>query len=160
MLKKYWARITGADKGKQFPEHQAEAMGRVGDFAVIFPVGYYANLDVDALVRAIDEGLAISSTTDRPEGIEPGEVTVFHPKTKTRIVFGNDESVEIVGGVVNVKADEVNLGEGGEPIGRVGDEVQVTIPLGAFNVNGQGSSPIPETTLTGIITEGGGNTST
>lgn len=161
-----WARITGKDKRKQFPQQQAVALSRVGDYSIIFPYGIYADLPDDALTREIDEGISISVTIARPDDTKRGEPAFFHPVTNTRIIPRNDGSLDIItegGGSVNIvsAADvtvsagtvnldaTVNLGTGGLAIARVGDAVQVSV------VGGSSAG-----THTGVITSGGGNTST
>lgn len=95
MIKGLWGRITGKDAKKQFPQQQASVLGRVGDYVVIFPYGYYADLPEDALLRMIEPGVAISATVGRPDDTGRGEPVFFHPSTNTRVILRNDGNLEI-----------------------------------------------------------------
>ena len=109
MFRQFWARITGPDQGSQHPQQQAQSMTRAGNFIVIFPTGFFSNLDDNAIIRALDDGVAISHTVERPDDVEPGEVCVFHPKTKNRLVFKDDGSFEVFAEAVKVDSAEVSL---------------------------------------------------
>ena len=160
MLSSLWGRITGKDKGKQFPEQQGESLGRVGDWAIVYPYGFYADAPAGTLFAKFDDGANMPVTESRPKDGEPGEPMLFHPKTGARIIMRNDGSID----VLPADGQAVNLGSGGEGIAREGDEVEITVPIGAFTdtnpVSGGDTSPLVIVTLTGTITSSGGNTST
>jgi len=139
-------------------------MGDTAEFVAIFPYGMHANLPVDALVTLFsvngqEQNLAgIGEVPEkRIKNLESGEVVFFHPATKTKIHFKNDDDLDIEVGTgnvnltannVNIDAVQTNLGVGGPDIARVGDTVEVNV--------GSGSSA---GTWTGTITTGGVNTS-
>lgn len=156
-----WARITGKDKGLQFPVQQAASLSRAGDYTVILPYGLHADLPEDTLLRVIAPGIAIPVTTGRPEDTERGEPVFFHPATNTRIIARNNGDLDIEAGAknVNINAAVTNLGEGGAKIGRLGDTVEVTIDAGTFLVSATGGVSNAEVIVTGTITGGGVNTS-
>lgn len=91
-----WARITGADKKKTFPEQQTSALNRSGNAVVVYPHCLYVDLPNNALVREISDGVAIPVTVNRPADLARGEPAFFHPETNTRIIIRNDESLEIL----------------------------------------------------------------
>lgn len=90
----------------------------------------------------------------RPKNLEKGETYFGNPLAKTRIVFQadgtlavlfNDQKkyvltpteIQVVGdlnlspsGATAIKSNAISLGDGGQPIARVGDSVQVTITSG------------------------------
>ena len=151
-----WARITGKDKRKQYPEQQGVSLGRAGDYTIIFPYGHYGDLPANALLRELAPGVAMPVTVERPSDTAQGEPVFFHPGTNTRIILKNSGDLKIVAAgrsldiecnTANVKADQVNLGEGGAPIARQGDPVQVTVTGGSS-----------AGTYSGTITAGGANT--
>lgn len=111
MLSALWARITGKDKGLRFPDQQAVALGRAGDYTVIFPYGHSCNLPDDALLLEIAPGIAIPVTVSRPTDAARGEVALFHPVTNSRMIFKNDGNIDVKapGSVVNVEAETVNM---------------------------------------------------
>ena len=51
-----------------------------------------------------------------------------------------DEEVDIVSTTVNIKAPNINLGEGGKPIARLGDEVTVGSSTGTITGSGTATS--------------------
>ena len=149
MLSKLWGRITGADKGKQFPSQQGVALSRVGDYTVLWPYGYFANAPEGQLFKEIAPGVIMPLTVERPDDVAQGEPAFFHPATNTRIIPRNDGTLDIYSeSAVNVHAPETNLGDGGEPIARVGDSVEVVITSGSSSG-----------TWAGTITSGGANSS-
>ena len=161
-----FAQITGAvDNTKQFPVQQITYHGKVANTAMVFPYGLFANVsNTDSLgllfsVEGSESNKMCLAYTPklRPE-LEQNEVAVYHPYTKAEIIFKNNGNIEIDAGNANivincsnaeinsqqvdVNASIVNLGEGGAPIARVGDTVQVSTVTGL-----------------GTITTGGVNTS-
>lgn len=156
-----WGRITGADKKRQFPDQQASFLGRLGDYTIIYPYGVYCDLPDNVLLKEIAPGVAVPVTVDRPDELENGEPVFFHPVTNTRIIARNDSTLAIYSdAAVNIFAPQTNLGDGGLPIARDTDPVEVTIPAGTFLVSATGGvlNPSP-VTVTGTITDGGDNTS-
>jgi hypothetical protein len=78
------------------------------------------------------------------------KVEIFDDK----IVVTTPDSLDVIG--------RTNLGNSDgsgdlKPIAREGDTVQVTLPAGTFNVNGDGSSPNKAVTLNGNIISGSPN---
>lgn len=130
-----WARITGADKDKAFPDQQASALGRLGDYTIIYPYGLYCNLPDDAWLSIVDKGKAISMTTLRPSDVERGEPVFFHPETNTRIIARNNGDLDIYTedslGNVNIYGNAIVNGNG-----HITGDLQVD---GNFNVDGSAS---------------------
>lgn len=155
MLSRFWAKISGGDKGKKYPDQQVEYLGRVGDLIVIFPYGMHCDLPDGALMRKLCEEAGIPMTVERPGDVARGEPVFYHPVSGSRIIFKNNGDIDVKAGTatvnieaatVNVNATTTNLGVGGQPIARVGDSIQVTVPSFGTHV--------------GAIITGGGNTST
>ena len=96
----FWARITGKDKRKQYPEQQAVALGRVGNYTIAFPYGLYADVPTEALARSLGRGVLLPITEQRPDDTKQGEVVIFHPEKGSRIIMRNDGTIEIHGDVV------------------------------------------------------------
>ncbi len=139
-----WAKITGKDKKGPLPNQQGVALGRVGDYTIIFPYGMSADLPSDTLLRVIAPGVAMPVTTARPEDADRGEPVFFHPGTGARIIARNSGDLELIpkaGGKVLVSGDFEVTGDtqvggdfnndgaatlggtGGAAIARVGDTV-------------------------------------
>lgn len=142
MFSSLWARITGSDKKKTYPEQQGAALGRAGDFVVLFPYGLYADLPNDTLLRMLGEGAAMGVTVVRPADLAPGEPTLFHPVTNTRIVVRNNGDVDVytddAGGNVNVTTVNATITASSSvtvdtPQSTFMGNVQIN---GALNVNG------------------------
>lgn len=113
-MRSLWARITGKDKGKTFPNQQTSALGRVGNDNIIFPYGLYCDLPNEARVRTLGNGYSIPSTVKRPDDLNRGEPVFFHPETNTRIVARNDGSLDIETGSggsapVNIICTQANI---------------------------------------------------
>ncbi len=130
-----WARITGADKGDQFPNQQISMMGRIGDFIIIHPYGLYADLPNDVALQGIANGRVIPVTTTRPSDVARGEPVFFHPATNTRIIARANGDLDIdtvdASGNVNVNCVDANVNASGDVgITAVGD-----ITLIGANVN-------------------------
>jgi len=158
-------RVSRTDNdSRKLPIQQCAYMGDTAEFMALFPYGMHANLPDGALVTLFSVngqeqnlvGIGESSE-DRIKGKESAEVEFYHPKTKTRILFKNNDDLDIQVGTgnvnltannVNIDAAQTNLGVGGPDIARVGDTVEVNV--------GSGSSA---GTWTGAITTGGVNTS-
>ena len=104
MIKGLWARITGADKKKQYPDQQAVSLGRVGDYTVIFPYGMHCDLPDNALLKEVAPGVAIPVTVSRPEDSTRGEPTFFHPVTNTRLILRDNGDLDIFSASVNITA--------------------------------------------------------
>ena len=163
----------------QFPVQQVSYDGQPSDCFVLFPYGVHGNLSVDALMAVFSvEGDSANKigiggyTADRPI-MADGESCIFHPPTGSLIHFksggildinttprngGDPVAINItcskttVTGNVDVTG-KTNLGSGGPGIGRLGDEVTVTVPIGTFLVSATGgvsnASPVD---ITGTIT--------
>lgn len=155
-----WGRITkaGADD-QQFPVQQVEYMGKVADTFMVFAYGHHANVTADALALMLsvqgnpDNRAAIAGTPKNRPKLASGEVAYYHPPTGSFIIWREGGTLDIETGgeggkPVNVNGSQVNLGEGGAAIARVGDSVQVTITTGSS-----------AGTYNGTITSGGVNTS-
>ena len=80
MLSRLWGKITGADKGKKYPDQQGSLLGRSGDFIIIYPYGLYCDLPSGAMFRNIGDGMAIPATIDRPAEAAQGEPVFYHPQ--------------------------------------------------------------------------------
>jgi hypothetical protein len=148
MMPSFWARITGADKRKQYPEQQAVALGRVGDYSIVFPYGLYADLPNDILLRVMAAGVAMPVVVDRPSDVERGEPVFFHPQTNTRIIARNDGGLDIEVGDKDlaVNTGTVNI--------TANTSVDITAPItninGNLTVNGNA-------VITGTVTNAGTN---
>lgn len=95
LLSNIWARITGADPRAGYPQQQAVALDRTGDFIIVSPYGLYCDLPDNALLRVIAPGIAIPVTVDRPDDAGRDEPTIFHPATNTRVIFRSDGSLDV-----------------------------------------------------------------
>lgn len=150
MKRSIWARITGKDKQKKFPNQQVSRLGRKENATIAHPYGLFTDLPNNVLLVDIGDNTYMPIVVDRPFDSELGEPVFFHPATGTRIIAKNDKSLDIISdSVVNIKSPLTNLGEGGEKIARLGDEVLV-------EVTGGSSAGF----YTGTITSSGVNTST
>jgi len=173
-IRKLWAKITraGDDKG-QIPVQQATYLGRVADFAMLFPYGMHANCPPDTVGLIVDETgrVFLSTSAIGRISVEEGEVVFYHPSTQSKLHFKKSGDIDIETATkINLKSDEVNiktvadvnlnavnvnidasatnLGVGGLPIARAGDPVSVLV------VGGSSAG-----THSGTITAGGVNTS-
>ena len=132
-LVKPWGQITGGDAGKAFPQQQGKALDRVGDMFVASPYGLYSNLPDGQLFKVIDEDgrVVLGLTVERPDGIEQGEVVVFHPGTDTKIHLKNNGDIDIESAKVNITASDsvnidaptTNIGVGGKKIALNNDPI-------------------------------------
>lgn len=105
-----WGKITGKDKGLKYPDQQASFISRVGDHTIIFPYGLYCDLPDDVLLKAIDEGSAISVTVARPSDAATGEPVVFHPVTNSRVIMRNNGDIDVYSSSkVNIDTPLVNM---------------------------------------------------
>lgn len=138
-LSSLWARITGADKRTQFPDQQAVALGRVGDYAIIFPYGLYADLPAETLLRQIDKGVALPVTVKRPSDTVQGEPVFFHPSTNTRIIARNNGDLDII----------TTEGEG---------DVNISTVNANITASAEANITAPETTIDGNLTVTGNTT--
>lgn len=134
MLSDLWGRVTGKDKGKQFPEQQGVVLGRIGDFTIIYPYGFYCDLPSDVLFRALGPGVAIPVTVDRPKDGEQGEPVFFHPETNTRIILRNNGDLDIETGEggtakVNIQCTQANV--------TASESVTLDTPLATCTENAQ-----------------------
>lgn len=118
MLSAIWAKITGKDKRKQYPDQQASALGRLGDYTIVYPYGMHCDLPSDTLLRVIAPGIAIPVTVKRPSDGAQGEPMFFHPESNTRIIarnngdldiFTNGDVNHVVTGDYKVTADKITL---------------------------------------------------
>lgn len=156
-------RITGKDKGLATPNQQASStLGRVGDYTILNPYGFFCDLPNGAYAKVIDEesNTAIPVTQKRPIDVEQGEPVFYHPVTNTRIIERNDGSLDIETGEggtapvnikctqanvtasesVNIDSPITNLGTGGNKIARLGDEVTVSGVKGTITAAGVNTS--------------------
>ena len=116
MFSQIWGRITGADKGDDFPDQQASFLGRLGDYTIVYPYGMYCDLPNDVWLRRLDKGKAIPMTSSRPDSSR-GEIIIFHPVTGDKVHFKNGSIIDVVAGsavnvtapIVTVNATTVNL---------------------------------------------------
>ncbi len=144
MIGALWGRITGADKRQKYTSQQASFLGRIGDYVVIYPYGLYCDLPDDVLLKRLGNKAAVSCTVDRPDDTDTGEVVLFHPVTKTRIIMRNSTDIDVItAGKVNVDA---------------GESVNITTP--AVNINADvvisGSLSVAgDTALSATVTSGG-----
>ena len=104
-----WGKITGKDKGLKYPDQQASFISRVGDHTIIFPYGLYCDLPDDVLLKAIDEGSAISVTVARPSDTATGEPVLFHPVSGSRVIMRNNGDVDMFATNVNIDATLVTM---------------------------------------------------
>lgn len=116
MLSNLWGKITGADKKLTVQDQQAVALGRVGDYTIVFPYGISTDLPNDAMLRVIAPGIAIPWNIDRPSDGATGETMFFHPSTNTRIIARNNgdldiivEQVEGANGNINITCNQANV---------------------------------------------------
>lgn len=128
---KLWARITGADKKKKFPNQQVSALGRIGDQTIVFPYCLFVDLPNDALLKEIAPGAFVPVTVDRPNDSERSEPVFFHPATNSRIIMRNNGDIDIEAGSGNVNITAA-----------------LTKVTGDFEVTG-------DTALAGAVTNGG-----
>lgn len=134
----FWAKITGADKRKKFPEQAVTMLGKNANGLILFPYGYYADLPDESFLRKIGKRIFLSCTVDRPDDVERGEPVFYHPATNTRIIPRNDGSLDIETGTggtapVNIKCTQANI--------TASDSVTFDTPTATFtgdlDVNGE-----------------------
>lgn len=90
-----WAKITKKDIKKKFPMQECLSVGQPVELTIVFPYGLYCDLPNNALVKKICEKSAVPFTIDRPDDLQTGEPSYFHPLTNTRIVCRNNGDLEI-----------------------------------------------------------------
>lgn len=168
-----WARTSkaGSDDGN-YHIQQLDYMGKLADSLVIFPYGVHGNIPPEclALMFAIEgnpENRAHIGwkPDDRPK-MSSGEVCFYHPLIPGLIIHLQKDGKMLVKSKVKVTVDapeaeftgnltvkgnfhvdgNASLGQGGEPIARQGDAVQVKIESGSS-----------EGTWNGTITAGSSN---
>lgn len=134
MRSSLWAKITGADKKLMVQDQQGVALGRVGDYTIIFPYGVSTDLPNNAMLRVIAPGIAMPWNIDRPSDGARGEPMFFHPSTNTRIIVRNNgdldiiaEQVEGANGNINITCNEANI--------TATDSVTFDAPEGTFTGN-------------------------
>lgn len=131
-MKSLWAFITGKDKGKKYPNQQANSLNRTSDYTVVFPFGSYCDLIDGELMLEIEDGVLIPVTVKRPDDAKRGEPHWFHPHTNTRIIARNNGDLDIytndnVKGNVNIYAVNAKI---------VADElVEIDSPLTRIKQN-------------------------
>lgn len=157
MISSLWGRITGKDAGKTFPQQQGKSLDRLGDMAVVFPWGMYANLPNGQLFKVIDgEGKAIIGVTvERPQNVEQGEVSLWHPSTGSVIQFKNNGDLNIdtvVSGAGNVNINTITANV------TASSAINIDTPLATFStdvlING-GLTVIGTSTLGASVIAGG-----
>lgn len=142
---------------------QASFLGKTANVQVISPYGLSVHLPLKTKlllfnIQGIEENRAAIgfSQDERFKNLEEGEVAVGSPKTQTYVKFDKDGNIEIIGkGKINVTttgdidfkcdnfnidATQVNLGEGGNKIARLGDEVTVGTDTGTITSSGNNTS--------------------
>lgn len=165
--------LVGSDD-KDVRVQQVGYNGAAVDAEVYAPYGMSYNLPPGCLCLYAQVGgdggnlvVLPDRSQDRVRDLAEGEVAFFNPLTKSRTVYRQDGTLEIVTegnaghlsvtvkGNVSLSAQQVdidaavtNIGVGGQAIARVGDSVEV-------NVVGGSSAG----THSGTITSGGSNTS-
>jgi len=134
MRSSLWAKITGADKKLTVQDQQGVALGRVGDYTIVFPYGISSDLPNDAMLRVIAPGIAIPWNIDRPSDGARGEPMFFHPSTNTRIIARNNGDLDIIAdevdgtvGNVNVTVRQANI--------TATDSIKLTTPEATFTGN-------------------------
>jgi len=142
---------------------QASFLGKTANVQVISPYGLSVHLPLKTKlllfnIQGIEENRAVIgfSQDERFKNLKEGEVIVGSPKTQTYIKFDKDGNIEIIGkGKINVTttgdidfkcdnfnidATQVNLGQGGNKIARLGDEVTVGTETGTITGSGNNTS--------------------
>lgn len=112
-----WGKITGKDKRKAYPEQQGTILGRLGNFIMVFPYGFYCDLPAKAWFKRLiskDGNIAIPFTTKRPKDSKQGEPVFFHPETNTRIIKRNNGDVDVIindniKGNINIYTVQANI---------------------------------------------------
>ncbi len=107
VVRNLWGRITGSDAKKNYPQQQGKSLGRIGNYLLAQPYGLYANAPNGQLFKVLDEdgNVIIAVTVARPDGVEPGEVTLHHPAAGSKIHLKNNGDVDIEStGDVNITA--------------------------------------------------------
>jgi len=146
---------SSSDSG-DYPVTQITYLGKTVPVEIISPYGLYSNLaeGTKAVVFNIgsneENQVAIGfSQNDRFKNLKSGEVVVGNPKTGSYIKFNSDGSVLmqcngdfdiITNNNVNIKAAQVNLGDSGAKIARLGDEVTVGGDTGTITSAGNNTS--------------------
>lgn len=98
-----WAAIeaSGDDSG-DFPTQQVAYLGRSGSSAAWFPYGFHAVAEKDdlGLLMAIsglsDSRVHLPGSPQKRPKVKPGEVVMYHPKTKSWVYFLQDGTVEVI----------------------------------------------------------------
>ncbi|MCK5602307.1 phage baseplate assembly protein [Candidatus Pacearchaeota archaeon] len=146
-----------------FPTIQMTYLGKTKNVELVLPYGLYSNPKEGAIALMFQVNGQEENMTAIPydpytrfKNLQPGEVAVGNPHTQSKILFKANGDIELeANGAVNINAPNIHLGEGGEPIARVGDQItgEVIIPSGSS----AGTYPV----TTGVISTGSpNNTST
>ena len=107
------AKITKAgSESLSYPIQQFEMNGRTGDAYIAAPYGMHYNLPANQEALNISPDGTILMGID-PVGrikVEAGEVVFYHPVTKSKIHFKNDNNIDIeTSANINATANTINL---------------------------------------------------
>lgn len=131
-----WAAIeSSGDDGGDFPVQQVAYLGRSGSSTAWFPYGFHAVAESGDLgLLLATSGLSDSrahipgSPQKRPK-VKPGEVVMYHPKTKSWVYFLNDGTVEVIAkGNLRMKVTGQASVEAASIVGTAASSVALTAP--------------------------------
>lgn len=131
------------------PQIQVSYQGGAANCEVLAPYGMGYNPSINSLsvMYSIsgnndDRAAFFYDPVKRWKALKPGEVQLGNPEKQTYIKFLDDGSIEIIGNAdINIKTEsgQINLGEGGSKIARLGDTVEVQVTQGSSAGTYQGS---------------------
>lgn len=112
-LSNWLAKITkSGSEDLSFPIQQFEMNGRTGDAYVVSPYGMHANLPANQSALNLSPDGTILMGID-PIGrikVEAGEVVFYHPITKSKIHFKNNNDIDIETETdINATCDNINV---------------------------------------------------
>lgn len=131
MLRQLWGRITGADKRLTVPDQQASVNGRVGDYTIIYPYGLYCDLPDNVYMKEVGRGALIPTTVERPDDHERGDIVLFHPVNKTRLILRNNGDIDIIG-----NGQDININNFNDMNIDLSGDMNINTPTGSVLNNG------------------------
>jgi len=135
---------------KIYHSQQVEALGKAFDTVTIMPYGLHANVPIDFLgvllqIGSQEQGRVVLPTAnkERIQGLESGELIVFHPQTKSVIHFKNNGDIDITSdNDMSVAAGKIKLDGDVDISGKctiTGDLIQGGKNVGSPHKHAQGN---------------------
>ena len=96
MLYRFWAKITGADQKKAYPQQQVEALGRRGEHAIVYPYGLYCDTPVGTTTKQLCPSSSLPMAVERPDDLNVDEPCLYHPASNTRLIMRANGDLDII----------------------------------------------------------------